>query len=243
MKVHLIAAGKYHDIDFARLELLTLLAEHAEVRTSVSSDYADLDRLAAADLLITYTCDLVPDDRQTETLKTFLQRGGRWLALHGTNAILRFASDGIVDTPDEAPEFMALLGSRFAAHPPIEPFKVFVTRGDHVMTEGLRDFRIEDELYLNRRTADLDVLLHTSFTGHCAEFRDADWDEAEVPVLYERKVGRGAVLYLTLGHCRGHYDLEPLASFWPHPQRCGWNYPIFYELLRRGIAWGRPQAT
>ncbi len=241
MKAHLVAAGKYHDIDFARLELLKLLAEHPEIRTSVSSDYADTDRIAAANLLITYTCDLIPTPDQTILLRRFLEGGGRWLALHGTNAVLRFAADGIVDTPDEAPEFMELLGSRFTAHPPIEPFKVFVTRPDHPMTAGLRDFRVEDEMYLNRRTADIDVLLHTRFTGHCAEFRDADWDEAEVPVLYERRVGDGAVLYLTLGHCRGHYDLRPVADFWPHPQRCSWNYPVFYELLRRGIRWGLSQ--
>ena len=82
------------------------------------------------------------------------------------------------------------------------------------------------------------MLLHTVFTGSCPEFRDAEWDEREVPVLYERRIGEGAILYLTLGHCRGHYDLQPVAPFWPHPQRCGWNYPVFYELLRRGIRWG-----
>lgn len=238
MKVHLVAAGKYHDIDFARLELLKLLAEIPEIRTSVSSDYADVDRIAAADLLITYTCDLVPTPDESAVLRAFLERGGRWLALHGTNSILRIADDGVVDTPDEAPEFMELVGTRFAAHPPIEPFKVFVTRADHALTQGLRDFRIEDELYLSRRTAAIDVLLHTSFTGQCPEFRDADWDEAQVPVLYERRLGKGAVLYLTLGHCRGHYDMLPATKFWPHPQRCGWNYPVFYELLRRGIRWG-----
>jgi hypothetical protein len=217
MKVHLIAAGKFHDIDFARLELLKLLAELPEVRTSVASDYGDLASLAAADLLITYTCDLLPDAAQTESVAAFLARGGRWLALHGTNATLRVGADGVVDT-------------------------VSVTRGDHVMTAGLRDFRVEDELYLTHRTAAIDVLLHTSFTGSCPEFRDSEWDEAEVPVLYERRVGDGAILYLTLGHCRGHYDLRPLADFWPHPQRCSWNYPVFAELLRRGIRWGLPQS-
>src|SRR3546814_2811165 len=107
---------------------------------------------------------------------------------------------------------MELAGSRFAAHPPIEPFKVFVTRPDHALTTGLRDFRIEDELYLTRPTAEIDVLLHTSFTGSCPEFRDAEWDEPQVPVLYLRKLGKGAVLYLTLGHCRGHYDMLPARS-------------------------------
>ena len=243
MRAHLIASGKFHDIDFARLELLKLLAEHADIRTTVASDYADLDRLAAAQLLITYTCDLLPDAAQTAALAAFIEGGGRWLALHGTNAVLRFGADGVIDTPDVAPEFSRLLGTRFGGHPPIAPFKVTVTRADHPLTEGLRDFRIEDELYLTRRTADIDVLLQTSFTGTCPEFRDAEWDEAQVPVLYERKLGAGVILYCTLGHCRGHYDLMPLAPFWPHPQRCSWNYPIFYELLRRAIRWGRAQST
>lgn len=242
MRVHLVAAGKFHDIDFARLELLKLLAEHADIRTSVSSDYADLGALTAADLLITYTCDLMPRPDEAEALAAFLARGGRWLALHGTNSALEPLADGTVRTPDAAPAVTAMLGTRFAAHPAIGTFKVFVTNGDHQMTRGLRDFRIEDELYLTRRTGEIDVLLHTQFTGDCPEFEDRSWDEAEVPVLYERKVGAGAVLYLTLGHCRGHYDLMPIAGFWPHPQRCGWNYPVFYELLRRAIAWGRPHA-
>lgn len=61
MQVHLIALGNFHDIDFARLESLTLLAEHAEIRTSVSADYADVNSLATADLLISCTCDVIPD--------------------------------------------------------------------------------------------------------------------------------------------------------------------------------------
>jgi type 1 glutamine amidotransferase len=239
--VHLIAAGKFHDIDFARLELLKLLAEHAEIRTSVASDYADTENLAAADLLITYTCDLIPDAAQTAVLTDWLEAGGRWLALHGTNSVLRFADDGKVECPDVNPAFTRLAGSRFGGHPPIAPFKVHVTRDDHPLTAGLRDFRIEDELYLIHRTGDLDVLLHTAFTGDCPEFREDSWDEAQMPVLYEHVVGQGRVLYLTLGHCRGHYDLQPVAAFWPHPQRCGWNYPVFYDLLRRGIRWGLPQ--
>ena len=44
MQVHLIAAGKYHDIDFARLELLKLLAEVPEIRTTVAMDYRRTSR-------------------------------------------------------------------------------------------------------------------------------------------------------------------------------------------------------
>jgi type 1 glutamine amidotransferase len=237
-RVHLIAAGKYHDIDFARLELLKLLAERAEIRTSVASGYDDHLLIEQASLLITYTCDVIPDAAAVATLQRFLDKGGRWLALHGTNSILRFTEDGTVLTPDEAPDFMALLGTQFEGHPPIGPYKVRIDDPDHPMTRGLRDFTIVDELYLTRRTADITVLMHTEFSGGCPDFGDRAWDDPAVPVLYERTVGSGSVLYLTLGHCRGHYDLAPIRPFYPHPDRCGWNYPVFYELVRRGIAWG-----
>ena len=236
--VHLIAAGKYHDIDFARLELLKLLAEKPELRTSVATDYSNVDRLAECALLITYTCDLLPTRSEVEALKAFLERGGRWLALHGTNSILRFDEAGKVVTPDEAPELMSLLGTRFTGHPPIGQFKVRVGE-EHPLTQGLRDFATTDELYLCDVTADIDVLLHSHFEGgECPDFARGEFSAQEVPILYLRTLGAGAVLYCSLGHCRGHYDLRPVANFWPHPQRCSWDYPVFRDVLRRGIGWG-----
>jgi len=47
------------------------------------------------------------------------------------------------------------------------------------------------------------------------------------------------VLYLTLGHCRGHYDMQPLIDWYPHRERGAWELPVYYELLRRGIAWAK----
>jgi len=237
MQAHLVAAGKYHDIDFARLELLKLLAEQPVIRTSVASNYGETARLDQCDLLITYTCDLVPVGDELAAVQRLLDRGGRWIALHGTNAIIRFDADGKATTPDDAPEFMALLGTRFLGHPPIAPFPVRIVRDDHVLTEGLRDFLIEDELYLSERTAEIDVLMATEFDGECPDFAESKQRQDEVPILYQRHVGAGAILYCTLGHCRGHYDLQPLAGYWPHPQRCAWNYPIFTDILRRAIRW------
>lgn len=237
MQVHLVAAGKFHDIDFARLELLKLLAEIPEIRTTVAIDYGDLDRIADCSLLITYTCDVIPTDEQIAGLASFLDRGGRWLALHGTNSVIQFAEGGAI-TPDIAPNFMALLGTRFVGHPPIEPFKVRIS-GDHPLTEGMRDFSTLDELYLSECTASIEVLMQSRFEGGaCPDFADADQSAQDVPILYLRQVGEGAILYCTLGHCRGHYDLRPLSNFWPHPQRCSWDYPEFMEILRRGIRWG-----
>jgi hypothetical protein len=31
--------------------------------------------------------------------------------------------------------------------------------------------------------------------------------------------------------------MRPLMEQWPSIDRCSWDEPIFYELLRRGLAW------
>jgi hypothetical protein len=81
----LIAGGKYHDIDFARLELLKLLAQDERVRVRVFEDYGNTAAIAEADFIVTYTCDVIPPLEAQEALCAFLDRGGRWYALHGTN--------------------------------------------------------------------------------------------------------------------------------------------------------------
>ncbi len=237
IEAHLVAAGKYHDIDFARLEILKLLAEHPEVRTTVACDYSNTKRISDCQLLVTYCCDLMPAEEELSTIKTWLQSGGKWLALHGTNSILKFTDAG-VDTPDERPDVMEVLGTQFKAHPPIAPFTVEVVDDKHELSAGISDFEIEDELYLSETTADIKILMQTSFEGKASGFIKKNWPETSVPVLYTRKLGEGMVVYNTLGHCRGHYDLPGLQDFYPNPERCAWNYDVYYEMLRRGIAWG-----
>ena len=55
-----VVSGKWHDIDFARLEILKLLAEDERIRTRVFEDYSNLHAIENADFLITYTCDVCP---------------------------------------------------------------------------------------------------------------------------------------------------------------------------------------
>ncbi|MDH5238971.1 MAG: ThuA domain-containing protein, partial [Acidimicrobiia bacterium] len=57
IRAYLVANARYHDTDFARLELLKLLAEHPDIRTRVAEDFSDTAGIGDADLLITYTCD------------------------------------------------------------------------------------------------------------------------------------------------------------------------------------------
>lgn len=233
----LVAAGKYHDIDFARLELLKLLGEHERIRVRVFEDYADLAAIREAAFLVTYTCEVLPSEEQQAALREWVERGGRWYALHGTNSVLEFLDNGLVDTPDDAPRFMQLLGSQFASHPPIGPLRVDVAQPEHPLVLGIEPFEVVDECYLMDMKAEVEVLLDTEFEGQTPGFVRDQWPRQRHPVLYLRRLGEGAVLYLTLGHCRGHYDLRPLMDYWPQVDRCAWDSPIFYDLLRRGLNW------
>ncbi len=239
---HFVAAGKYHDIDFARLEILKLLAEHPEIRTTVACDYSNTERLEQCQLLISYCCDLMPSEEETVAIKSWLERGGKWLALHGTNSILKFVADG-VDTPNLRPDVMDLVGTQFKAHPPIGPFTVEVVKPNHELCQGIDDFEIVDELYLSVTTSEINVLMQTTFEGEAAGFIDHQWPKTQVPILYTRDLGKGEVVYNTLGHCRGHYDLPGIRDFNPIPDRCAWDFAVYYDLLRRGILWGKRKAA
>ncbi len=236
INVYMVAAGQYHDIDHARLELLKLLAENEKIRTHVAENYHDLDAIAASDFLITYTCNLVPTEAEQLALRDYVSSGKRWFALHGTNAILEFLSDGRVNSPETAPVLMETLGTQFIAHPPIAPYRVQVADPDHELVKGISEFETDDELYLSRIHGDLHTLLDTRFTGKATGWVEEQWEDDDPrPVYYINKVGDGEVLYLNLGHCRGHYDMQPMIDYYPVVERGSWEVPEYYELLRRGI--------
>ena len=233
--VYMVAAGQFHDIDYARVELLKLLAEHPNIRTKVATDYRDLEAIAASDFLISYTCNLVPSEHEQIALREYVMSGKRWIGLHGTNSILEFTDKG-VDAPETAPILMETLGTQFIAHPPIMPFHVHITDPEHELVKGVNEFETDDELYLSRIHGDLHVLLHTHFNGNAEGFLESAWhDDEPRPLYYINKVGSGEVLYLNLGHCRGHYDMRPVVAYYPQIERGSWEKPEYYELLRRGI--------
>ncbi|NML12258.1 ThuA domain-containing protein [Sphingobium sp. AR-3-1] len=234
-----IAGGLYHDIDFARLELLKLLGEDEHIRTRVFENYDNIDAIVQADFLITYTCDVIPSLEAQEALRDWVKGGGRWYALHGTNSVLRLFDNGLYGSPRWAPLFMETLGSQFIAHPPIVPYSVTIADPDHVITPGIGAFETTDELYLMECHGDLHVLLETEFAGEATGFDEADWALDKHPVLYIKRQNKGAVLYNTLGHCQGHYDMQPHLDYWPTVDRCAWDLPVFYDLLRRGIDWAK----
>jgi type 1 glutamine amidotransferase len=235
---YFVCGGKYHDIDYARLQLLGLLGEHERIRTRMAEDYRDVAAIMASDFLVTYTVDVIPNEATAQQLRDYVAGGRRWLALHGTNSILRYAKGRGWEAPRDAQTFMETLGSQFVAHPAIEPYRVEVTHPGHPLVQGIEPFDADDELYLAELHPPLEVLLHTRWTGEAKLFAEKDWTRDEPrPVMYLKKVGDGEVLYLTLGHARGRYDMRPLMDEYHQVERGSWKVPAFHELLRRGLRW------
>ncbi len=241
---YLVAGGKYHDIDFARLELLKLLAEHEHLRVRVAADYEDTASIEKASALISYTCDVRPSESAQLAIRSWVEGGGRWLALHGTNAALDLPRPNGVESPRCFPGWADTLGSQFVAHPPIQPYAVEVADPSHWLVAGIQTFDTDDELYLceYHDRDSLHALLHTRWSGDAKGFAEHDWSLATAGtdahlVMYFKSLGDGEVLYNTLGHCRGHYDMTWVMPYYPKIERGSWEQPQYYELLRRSIRW------
>ncbi len=241
----LVCGGKYHDFDFARQQLLTELGRFDRLRTRVFEDYRCTDTdgaLDGADVLVTYTCDVRPSAPQQDALERFVRRGGRWVALHGTNAALdappTFDGRAPFRTPRVFPAMADVLGSQFLAHPPVAPYRVEVTDSGHPLVADIEPFWVDDELYCSALYGPLEVLLHTRFTGECPGFAESAWPDDDIrPVLYLKRTGAGEVCYLTLGHCRGRLDMQPLVAEYPRVERGSWDVPEFRVLLQRCLEW------
>jgi type 1 glutamine amidotransferase len=255
---YLVCGGLYHDMDYARLELLKLLGEHEHIRMRVAEDYRDGAAIAAADFLVTYTCDVIPKAAELAALRGFLSAGGRWLALHGTNSLLRYLKGRGWDAPRTEPEFMDMVGSQFLAHPPITPYRIEVSDVSHPLVAGIEAFEVDDELYLSEYHGTHQALLHTHYRGEAPGFVAGSWPPAATAdssaavastsadagsasdrhlVMYLHPHAGGEVLYCTLGHCRGKYDMRPMMAEYPTVERGSWKLPVYHELLRRSIRW------
>jgi hypothetical protein len=240
--VLLVAGGRWHDVDYARAQLLDLLVAHDVTRTTVVEDYEDLALLDRDNsVLVTWTCDVRPTPEQATALDAFVRRGGRWLALHASNSALdvthqngrrRFAAPRVLGPVAE------LLGSQFLAHPPIGPFTVQVRDPGHPLVAGISDFTTTDELYVCELHEPITTLLSTSFSGSCPSFLEGQDVSGDWPVLHLKQTGAGTVCVFTLGHCRGRWDVQDLGvEDLVVIDRVAWEPEEYLLLLRRLVSW------
>jgi uncharacterized protein len=264
-QVHLIVGGyppggsAGHDMDYARLRLLTLLQDSSSIHATVSSDFADLERwLPASRTLMTYVAGPFPDERQNRLLAEWLDGGGRWLALHGTSG----GKAAAVGDNRRMRQMVKMahhqtLGAFFLNHPPLCKFRVEVTDRSHPLTNGVPDsFEVADELYMIelQQPSESHVLLTTQLEkdpsppgfGFVYDKDTSLMPDGKTRVLgYVRNFGKGAIIYFALGHCHGPANnIQPFVDpsvardgRTPKAFRGSWESPAFERLLRNSIEW------
>jgi hypothetical protein len=243
-RAHLITGGfpagspAGHDHDYARLRLLTLLAEQS-IPASVGNDFADAEKwLAVSRLLVTYVAGPYPDAAQSAAIQSWLASGGHWLGLHGTSGGKARRVEGVRNRRTVKTEHHGVLGSFFLTHPPLCTFKVEVV-SNHPITKGVGpSFEIEDEPYfIELQHPETTTVLLTADYGADGAWPTVDalyskdtslQADGKTRVLgYTRPVGSGAVTYFAFGHCTN-----------PPVYRGPWENPAFVQLLRNAIGFG-----
>jgi type 1 glutamine amidotransferase len=259
-RAHVIAGGfppgsfAGHDHDYARLRLLSLLAER-EVPASVANDFADLDNwLPLSRLLVTYVAGPYPDAAQCRTLRQWLERGGCWLALHGTSGGRAERVEGSRQRRTVKAEHHALLGGYFLTHPPVREIRVQVADSGSPLTRGLgTSFVVEDEPYFVelQDPDNTKVLLTAEYGPNAVSPAIGTLYRSDTSLLadgrtrvlgYSRQVGEGGVAYIALGHChnpaiRAMRSPDP-ADTTPATFHGPWENESFLALLRNAVAWG-----
>jgi type 1 glutamine amidotransferase len=250
-RLHLVSGGRYHDFDLARRRILEVMAADERIRATCASDFSDVgSRLADRVGLVLYTCDTRPSAAEAQALDAWVRGGGRLFALHATNALLRFTDGPAIVTSgvhipgkvystseQDAPEYMQLLGSAFLSHLAQQDMTVRVADPADPLVAGLPDFTIFDEPYVMRLLdPQARVLLTSRYSGPAPGYVLDHFEPEDRPQLYVKPHGAGGVLYLTLGHCCGKYDLQPMMDEAPVVD-APWRHPQFLEIVRRGIAW------
>jgi uncharacterized protein len=214
--------ARNHDFDFARYRLAEALYAAGDIRTDSWNNYDAGEGIASGDMLVSYTSQVPVSEENCSAIRAFLERGGRWFAIHASNSVR------------DNPYLPSILGSRFITHPPYTHFPVSVDRPDDPLLKGIDPFEVDDEIYVIEHSDDIDVLLSTHWGGEGIGGRQVE--EGLRPLMYRRRLGQGEVLYLALGHCNRPFDSPRPGAVQPD-RRGPWGMPVYKELIRRGIDW------
>lgn len=245
-----------HDMDYARLRLLKLLKEQGLLST-VGNDFTDVQKwLPLSKLMITYVAGPFLNDEQNEFVRRWLADGGRWLGLHGSSGGKAKRVEWSENRRMVKTSHHDTLGGFFISHPPMRKFRVDIADGSDVLTKDLPEsFEVTDEPYMVeiQHPSDTQILL-TSELGPDKSGYGFDYEEdtalqpdGKTRVLgFTRKMGKGGVTYIALGHCHSPASKSQLAvdhnvnigGDVPLTFRVPWETDAYVQLLRNAIEWG-----
>jgi hypothetical protein len=214
--------ARNHDFDFARIRLLQAIYDAGDIRADSWNNYDAGEAIEQGNILISYTSQVPVSEENCAALRRFLERGGRWFAIHASNSVR------------DNEHLPSLLGSKFITHPPYTHFNVEVPNPEVPIVTGIEPFEVDDELYCIEEHGDIEVLLETHWGGEALMNKTMEYGRR--PLMYRHSVGDGGVLYLALGHCNRPFD-APRPGMTMPDLRGPWDMPVYRELIRRGIAW------
>lgn len=160
--------------------------------------------LAGFDVIVNATTALDPTPNQVEALLARVHAGAGFVGVHAATAtFVRY------------PEYLAMVGARFAKHDPLKRFTIRFVDQAHPISADLADYEHDDELYeLTGDYIDRTNILPLQEGLHVIA-------EAEGhPMVYVKSHGSGRVAYLASGH-----DARSL------------DQPAFKAMFTRSIAW------
>jgi type 1 glutamine amidotransferase len=221
----LMGGADYHNRPFHFAELAGILAGEGGVDLRITTDLATLNPgiLAEYDAVINWSTFVQPSPEQVDALLAAIDGGMGFFAIHAGSAT--FWNSG---------PYLVMLGSRFMRHDPYKEFLVEIDDSNHPITQGVENFRVEDELYQQGGNVEELVIFAANVSGEQPYGGDAKnlgdgplGDDIHVlasaegfPLLYTRQWGKGRVHYNALGH-----DEKAL------------KHPSFRKLVLQGFDW------
>ncbi len=189
-------AGYRHDSIPHGAATLTELAAGLGLTADVTEDPAAFrtDGLAhrAAVVLLSTTGTVLTDEGRT-AFEAYLRAGGALLAVHAA-----------ANAEPDWPFYGALLGTRFAGHPEIQPGRVLVEAPAHPATAPLpAAWTWTDEWYdftSDPRSGGVRVLARADESAYRGGTHGADH-----PLVWSRRIDRGRFLFTALGHAPEAY--------------------------------------
>lgn len=188
-----------------------ILLDSGRFEVTVSEDLKPLesaDELKSYDVIVLnrFNRKAKLSDTGKKNLLDFV-RGGKGLYVQ------HLASTSFADWP----EFGKLCGRYWvmgkgkSGHGPRGPFDAKIADDKHPITNGMKDFRTDDELYAK---------LEGKEPIHVLVEADSDWSKKTEPLVFWLPYGEGRVVHCTLGH-----DARAIAT------------PEVTTLIVRGIQW------
>lgn len=212
-KILLFGGGTFHDHE----AICPILRDYLRTDGNFTVDYVTEDyeafhaeRLAPYDAIVLFHTGGQLTLEAKRGLVEGVSAGKGFLGIHAA-----------ADSFSESPEYRAMLGGNFRAHPFVREYIVSLADTTHPVTQGMTgyaakdwekwpvyEYKVTDEQYLLDYDDRVNVLATTLFRGQL-------W-----PVAWSKIWGRGRVCYLALGH-----DAEACRN------------PFFREFVLRATRW------